>query len=62
MTYQQLRWAVLCVLWRLVLPNLAEVPNVESTVCAAGRQNGLIVRRPLHLITVIIIIIALILP
>lgn len=49
-THQQLRRAILSILWRLLLSNLTEVPDIESPVCAAGGQDGFIMRRPLNLV------------
>lgn len=31
---------------------IPEIPDVEATVGATGRQDGLVVRRPLHLMTI----------
>lgn len=50
MTHQQLWWSVLGVLWRLLVSNLAEIPDVETTVGTARGQNGFVVRRPLNLL------------
>lgn len=47
---QQLRRAVLSVLWWLLLSDLAEVPHIEASVSAAGGQDGFIMRRPLNLL------------
>ena len=49
-TDQQLRRAVLGILWRLLLSDLTEVPDVEPSVRAAGGQDGFVMRRPLHLL------------
>lgn len=47
---QQLRRSILGILWRLFLSDLAEVPDVEPPVGAAGGQDGFVVRRPLNLL------------
>ena len=48
-TNQQLRRTVLSILWWLLLSDLAEVPDVEPPVSAAGGQDGFVVRWPLNL-------------
>lgn len=48
-TNQQLRRTVLSILWGLLLSDLAEVPDVEPPVSAAGGQDGFVVRWPLNL-------------
>lgn len=48
-THHKLWRAIFSILWRLLLSNLAQVPDMESPVRATGCQNGLIVGRPLHL-------------
>ncbi len=50
-THQELGRAILCVLGRLFLPNLAQVPDVQSPVRSARGQDGLIVGGPLDLMT-----------
>ncbi len=49
MDKEQLGRAVLGVLGRLLLADLAEVPHVEALVRATGRQDGLFMRGPLDL-------------
>ena len=46
---EELGGAVLHVVGRLLLADLGEIPDVEAAVGAARRQDGLVVRRPLHL-------------
>ena len=49
MDEEQLRRSVLCILSILLLPDLGQVPDVQSAVCAGARQDGLVVGRPLNL-------------
>jgi len=46
---QKFWWSILNVIRGLLLPNLAEIPDIESAISATGRQNGLIMWRPLYL-------------
>ena len=41
--------AVFCILGRLLLADFAQIPNVQTTIGAARRENRLVVRRPLNL-------------
>ena len=49
MDEEQLRRSILGVLSILLLPDLGQVPDVQSVVCAGARQDGLVVGRPLNL-------------
>lgn len=48
-THQQLRRSVLRILRALLLPDLAQIPDVEAAVGARAGEDGLVVWRPLHL-------------
>lgn len=46
MNEERLRRPVLCVVRRLLFPDPAEVPEVDPSVRAGGREDGLVVRGP----------------
>ncbi len=48
---EELWWPILGILSVLFLTNLAEVPDVQTTVGARGGENGLVMGRPLDLQT-----------
>ncbi len=50
MDEEELRGPVLCVLRRLLLPDLAQVPHVEAAVGPGGGQDRLVVGGPLDLL------------
>lgn len=49
MNEKQFGRSVLGIFGRLLLSDLAQVPNVKSAVRSRRGENGLVVRRPLHL-------------
>lgn len=48
-THQQLGRTILSILWRLLLSDLTQVPDVESPVSAAGGEDRFVMGRPLNL-------------
>ena len=49
MTYNKLRWSILSILRRLLLPYLTQVPDMKSAVRATRGKDGLVVGGPLNL-------------
>ena len=47
--YQKFRGPIFSILCRLFLPNLTEVPHMKPSVGTAGRQDCLVMGRPLNL-------------
>merc|ERR1719259_1287673 len=55
MNEEKLWWTVLRILRTLFLANLAEVPDMEPSIGARGGEDGLVMRRPLHLENLVLV-------